>query len=86
MNRLKMNCENISPIAIKMMLYGTMLALGVLILGVFVCKYNELFIGGYTNHKIGIAVVQAGVSLFIQFIIGGIIFDCVSHGKNEKRR
>ncbi len=83
MNKLKLNCENISSVALKMMLYGTMLALGVLILGIFVCKYNELFIGGYINNKIGIMIVQSALSLFVQFIIGGIIFDCVSKSRKK---
>ena len=83
MNRLKINCENMSNVSFKMMLYGTMLALGVLILGIFVCKYNEMFIGGYMNNKIGIMIVQSALSLFVQFIIGGIIYDCVSKSRKK---
>ena len=84
MSKFIKNCQNISQVALNLMKYGILLALGVLILGVFVCKYNEAFIGGYINHEIGIGVVQAGISLFVQFIIGGIAFDCVSYRKGKE--
>ena len=84
MNKFIINCRNISQIALDLIRYGVMLALGVLILGIFVCKYNQIFIGGYINHEVGISVVQSGISFFVQFIIGGIILDCVNYNKNKK--
>ncbi len=77
MKKLKTSLKNISKISLLMMLNGTRLALGILILGIGLCKYNERFIGGYGNNQMGIYLVCAAISLFVQFIIGGLAFDCV---------
>ena len=60
----------------KLMLYGIKLALGVLIIGIIAYKYNQQFIGGYANEMFCIELIRAAFSLFVQFIIGGIILDC----------
>lgn len=71
--------RNISNIALKTMFYGTKLSLGVLLIGVMAYFYNEFFLDGrYLNTIFCITIIQAAFSLFVQFIIGGLIFDCVS--------
>lgn len=59
-----------------LMTYGTKTALGVLLIGIFAYKYNQWFIGGYANEVFCINIIQAAFSLFVQFILGGIILDC----------
>lgn len=78
MKKAAANFEQMSPIAVKMMYYGVITALGVLIIGIFGYEYNEyMYSGDYNNAQMCIGVVQAGFSLFVQFLIGGLIFDCV---------
>lgn len=73
--------KNISSIALKTMLYGTKMSLGVLLIGIFAYLYNEAFLGGrYLNTVFSLTVIRSAFSLFVQFIIGGLIFDCV-HAK-----
>lgn len=81
MNGLFENLEKIMPEAEKMMYYGTKLALGVLLIGFFAYKYNQWHIGSYENTVFCIEIVRSAFSLFVQFIIGGIILDCASHSR-----
>ena len=60
----------------KLMLYGIKLAFGVLIIGIIAYKYNQWFVGGYANEMFCIELIRAAFSLFVQFIIGGLILDC----------
>ena len=72
------SARQMSPTAIKMMYYGVITALGVLIIGIIGYRYNEIaYSADYNNAEMCIGVVQAGFSLFVQFLIGGLIFDCV---------
>ena len=71
-----------SPISVKLMLYGTKLAFGVLIIGIAAFEYNDIFIGSIETETYGIRLVQAAFSLFVQFIIGGLVLDCVNADKH----
>lgn len=74
--------NNISKISLQIMFYGTKLALGVLIIGILAHVYNNAVLGGrYPNTVFCLYVIQAAFSLFVQFIIGGLIFDCVNAKK-----
>ena len=81
MNKFIAACNNMSKEAALLISYGTKLALGVLIIGICAYKYNEHFIGGYANGILCIKLIQAAFSLFVQFIIGGIMLDCAQKDK-----
>ncbi len=68
--------DRMSVASMLLMSYGTKTALGVLLIGIFAYKYNQWFIGGYANEVFCITIIQAAFSLFVQFILGGIILDC----------
>lgn len=77
--KLIINFRKMSDVSLKMMYYGTQLSLGVLIIGIWAFGYNKYtFAGNYFNAEICIEIVRSAFSLFVQFIIGGLIFDCVS--------
>lgn len=61
--------------------YGTKLALGVLIIGIFAYKWNQWYVGSYENEVFCISIVQSAFSMFFQFTAGALILDCVSRKK-----
>jgi len=65
----------------KMMTWGVRFSLFVLLVGIFAYKYNQWFVGEYESSIISLKIVQAAFSLFVQFILGGIILDCVTGKK-----
>jgi len=70
--------DKMSDIALKLMFYGTKTSFGILIIGILAYRYNILVLGNrYTNTVFCLTIIQAAYSLFVQFIIGGLIFDCV---------
>ena len=81
-HRLLSSLKNMSRTSVLLMFYGIRLALGVLVIGIIAHLYNEYFLcSRYTNTIFCITVIQAAFSLFVQFIIGGLIFDCISSAK-----
>ncbi len=76
MNNFLDTFNKLSPYAAKLIYYGLKLATGVLIIGFTAYKYNQLYIGSYAGGVICLEIVKAAFSLFVQFIIGGIILDC----------
>lgn len=81
MNGLFENLDKMLPEAVKLMYYGTKLALGVLLIGFFAYKYNQWYVGSYENGVFCLELVRSAFSLFVQFIIGGIILDCARKSK-----
>ena len=70
--------QKMSGAAAYLIYYGVKLAIGVLVLGITVYFYNKRFLGnGALNAEYALRIIQAAFSLFVQFIIGGLIFDCV---------
>lgn len=83
LNKLTKIFKNISDVSLKTMFYGTKLALGVLLIGITAYLYNEYFMGSrYLNTIFCLSIIQSAFSLFVQFIIGGLIFDCVNLKKS----
>lgn len=83
MHNLLKVMNKMSPEAAKLIFYGLKLATGVLVIGFAAYKYNQLYIGSYEAGIICIETVKAAFSLFVQFILGGIILDCArKNGKN----
>lgn len=79
MRELKSAVKNIAAPAVYLMFYGVKAALGVMILGIL--AYQIYVVGqggGYDAVSESIALVRAGFSLFVLFLLGGIIFDCVA--------
>lgn len=84
MKKIKNGCNEAAKPAVFMVYYGVKAALGVLLIGIFAYIYNEyIFLGGFNSREFCIGVIQAAVSLFVQFTAGGIIFD-VAWRKNKK--
>lgn len=70
--------QRMSSAAAYMIYYGVKFAIGVLVLGIVVYFYNKRFLGnGVLNSEYALRIIQAAFSLFVQFIMGGLIFDCV---------
>ncbi len=76
MKRFSEMLGKITDVSGRLMLYGIKLAFGVLMIGIIAYKYNQWFVGGYANEMFCIELIRAAFSLFVQFIIGGIILDC----------
>ena len=70
--------ENMSFISLKLIYYGLQLAVGVLVIGML--AYSE-FMGSYINEELSKMIINAGVSLFVQFTIGGIVYDIIEKKK-----
>ena len=68
--------DKMSDISARMMLYGVKFAFGVLVIGIIAYEYNQRCVGGYANSMMCIEIIRASFSLFVQFVIGGIILDC----------
>ncbi|MBQ9758009.1 MAG: hypothetical protein IJW15_06330 [Clostridia bacterium] len=76
MNNFFKTVSKIKKIPLMLMLWGVKSSFYVLLLAFFAYKYNQWFIGSYENGVLIIKLVQAAFSLFVQFILGGIILDC----------
>ena len=72
---------NLSRLSAYLLLLGVKLSLSVLVVGIVAYIYNELLIGGYGNRELSIQIVQAAWNMFVIFILGGIIIDCVEKNK-----
>ena len=59
-----------------LMFWGVKFAFYVLLIAFFAYKYNQWTAGSYENGMLIIKLVQVAFSLFVQFILGGIILDC----------
>ena len=68
--------RNISCISVELLNFGMKIAISVLLVGIFVYKYNELFIHGYKNALFSMQIVQTAWNLFVIFVLGAIAIDC----------
>ena len=76
--------QKMSRVAVYMIYYGVKLAIGVLILGIAAYFLNKKFLGNDSlNADYALTIVRAAFSLFVQFILGGLFFDCISASKGR---
>ncbi len=81
MNNLLKTVLGMKKIPFLMMLWGVKFAFYVLLIAFFAYKYNQWTAGSYENGVLLIKLAQGAFSLFVQFILGGIILDCYMTGK-----
>ncbi len=73
--------NNASTDSLKLMFYGAGLSFGVLLIGFLAYLFNKVFMWNYQNGMLSIELIRSGFSLFVQFVLGGIILDCVLKNK-----
>ena len=80
--KFKENILKINEVSLQLMKYGTQFAMGVILIGLatYLINYRQ-YIFNYLGEQYGIHIMIAGVSLFVQFVIGGLVLDIV-----QKRR
>ena len=80
--KLKKSVLSLNETSLKIMKYGLQFAVGVSFIGLVAYILNNRARGfNFFCEQLSIYIILAGVSLFVQFIIGGLILDSV-----QKRR
>ena len=70
--KLKTSFLSLNETSLKLIKYGILSAVVVCLIGLIISRTN---IFDYLSEQFGIHIIMAGVSLFTQFIIGGLILD-----------
>jgi len=80
--KLKKSVLNLSEFSLKIMKHGLQFAAGVSFVGLvaYILNYRTHTFN-HLGEQLSVYIILAGVSLFVQFIIGGLILDSV-----QKRR
>lgn len=74
--------ENISATAVDIMYYGSGLAFGLLLIGIFAHEANIFLWGNsYVNELWSIEILTSAMSLFVQSFFFALMFDCVRMSK-----
>ncbi len=81
MNNLLKTVLKMKRVPFLLVFWGVKFAFYVLLVALFAYKYNQWSYGSYENSVLIIKLAQAAFSLFVQFILGGIILDCYMAGK-----
>jgi len=79
MNFLKMCRDSFAElcgVSVKLIKHGSQFAAGICLIGITILAVNHrMYIINYAGEQYGANIVMAGVSLLVQFIIGGIVLD-----------
>lgn len=73
-----------SNLMINIIYYGTATSFGLLVLGIFAYKANEIFWGGsFVNYAWSIKLISSAMSLFVQSFFFALLFECVRLGMKK---
>lgn len=73
-----------SDLMINIIYYGTATSFGLLILGIFAYKANEIFWGSsFVNYEWSIKLISSAMSLFVQSFVFALLFECVRLGTKK---
>jgi len=76
LQKLKMGVSNLNETSLKLMKYGAQFAVCVCLIGLISYISNSrMYIFNDFGEQFAIHTILAGASLFMQFIIGGIVLD-----------
>jgi len=76
LQKLKTGISNLNETSLKLMKHGAQFAVGVCLTGLAAYIINSrMYIFNYSGEQFAIHIMLAGVSLFMQFIIGGLVLD-----------
>ncbi|MCL2838407.1 MAG: hypothetical protein FWE04_04985 [Oscillospiraceae bacterium] len=81
--KFKKCVSDMNKTAAKLIKYGILFALGICLIGVATYLLNwHLYIFNYLGKQFGIHIITAGISLFSQFVIGGLVLDIIQKRRN----
>ena len=82
---LKNYMKKLSKTALEIMYYGSLISLGLLLIGIFSYYANIRFWGdSYSNYIWSTKIIMSAQSLLVQTFFFALLFECVRLGQKKK--